>query len=366
MSDKLIEIASEFVIEGRIKSVTPLGCGHINETYLVKTVEENTIDYVLQKINNKIFKNIDHLTNNIQKVTGHIAEKIELNKTGKILTQKLELIQTKNNLFYFVDNEEGYWRMYNFIKDSYCYEIIDNQHKAKKAGLAFGKFQSLLADLPFNELFEIIPDFHNIKTRYYTFIQTIEKNPINRISEAKNEIEFVNSTIEELIVMQQLIDDGQIPLRITHNDTKINNILFDKNDNPVCIVDLDIVMPGSVLYDFGDAIRTATNTAAEDEADLSKISMNIELFKAYFEGYYESTKDFLTENEINNLALSAKYITFIMGLRFLTDFIDGDNYYKIHSEKHNLQRAKAQFTLFKSINNQYDAMQKIINEFINK
>lgn len=352
-------LISNFRIDGKYLSYTPVTIGHINDTYVVFT---DANKYILQKINHHIFKNVPQLINNILLATKHIANKIDLNPNNELLREKLELIRSKDQNYFYQDAAGNYWRLYNYIEGT-SYDKIDNPFKAEQAGQAFGMFQYLLADLPAFQLHDTIPDFHNMKTRYNAFLATVDKNPSGRAEEVKQQISFVKSHIDEMLAMQELIDAGKIPMRITHNDAKINNVLFDKNDTPVCIVDLDTVMPGSVLYDFGDAIRTAANTCAEDEADLSKVKMDIHIFESYIKGYLETTKSFLIPLEIENLALATKYITFIMGLRFLTDYIDGDKYYKVSFAKHNLQRTKVQFKLVESMDNQYSEMNYIISKY---
>jgi thiamine kinase-like enzyme len=358
---ELKNIFSRFKVKSSFLKAEPLKIGHINDTFLIYTQDENE-KYILQRINRHIFKNVPELIHNIRTVTQHISHKIDSSHGDSLLREKLILIQTITGDYFYKDNSGDSWRMYNYIEGT-SHSSINNPLKAYWAGKAFGKFQFLLSDLPAEKLFETIPDFHNMKTRYKTFLSSMEKNALKRVEEAKQEIEFVRKNIDEMIAMQELIDAGAIPVRITHNDTKINNILFDENDIPVCIVDLETVMPGSVLYDFGDAIRTATNTAAEDEGDLNRVTMEINLFEAYTKGYLETAKSFLIKAEIENLALAAKYITFIMGLRFLTDYLDGDKYYKINSSKHNLQRTKAQFKLVESMNQQFGEMKEIVAKY---
>jgi thiamine kinase-like enzyme len=378
LNTKLNNIISNFIIKGSSSitklsnyQITKLDKGHINDTYIVEGSKEK---YILQRINHEIFKDVPGLINNILLVTKHIASKLDIrhktqvsrqSENDEFLIQKLILFPTKEQKYYYKDDDENYWRMYNFIEGA-SYNIIDKPVRAYKAGKAFGKFQEMLSDLPADLLTETIPNFHNMKTRYEAFKAIVNKDSVNRVNKVKTEIQFIEAHIGEMLGMQELIDNGEIPLRITHNDTKVNNILFNRNDDPVCIVDLDTVMPGSVLYDFGDAIRTAANTASEDEADLSLVKMNIELFEAYTKGYLDIARSFLNKAEIENLALSAKYITFIMGLRFMTDYIDGDNYYKIHYENQNLQRAKVQFKLVESMDKQFEEMKKIINVLICK
>ena len=252
--------------------------------------------------------------------------------------------------------------MYIFISDHRSYNIVDNPGKAFEGGKAIGRFQAMLSDMPGGPLFETIPFFHDIEKRLITFNQRVNEDPSGRAASVRDEIKEVLKRAEVMKIILNLGKEGKIPLRITHNDTKFNNILLDKNDKALCVIDLDTVMPGYVHYDFGDAIRTATNTAPEDEKDLSKINMDINLFKAYAEGYLSETAQTLNAIEKEYLAFAPQLITYTIGVRFLTDYIDGDNYFKIHHEHHNLQRAKAQLKLVGSMEEQYDEMKKIIRK----
>jgi len=254
--------------------------------------------------------------------------------------------------------------MFIFIPDHRSYDIVDTPARAYEGGKAIGRFQAMLADLPGAPLFETIPFFHDIEKRLDTFFRSMKSDPANRVAEVSAEIDFVLRRSEEMKVILRLGREGKIPLRITHNDTKFNNILLDNNDKALCVIDLDTVMPGYVHYDFGDAIRTAANSAAEDEEDLAKIKMDIRLFEAYTEGYLSETRSTLNETEKEYLAFAPRLITFIMALRFLTDYIDGDHYYKIHHEHHNLQRARSQFRLVESMEEQYGEMREIIRKMV--
>jgi len=354
-------IISNFKLRSKFTSAKPISTGHINDTFLIETEDQNE-KYVLQKINHNIFKNVTGLINNILLATKHISKKIDQNPNEELLKGKLELIATTNQNYFYQDAAGNYWRLYNYIPGE-CYEMIDDPIKAYKAGKAFGKYQELLSDLPSGQLIETIPDFHNMKTRYRDFNTAVGKDAFSRAEAVKGEIAFIRAHIDEMIAMQDLIDAGKIPVRITHNDTKINNILFDKNGIPLCIIDLDTVMPGSVLYDFGDAIRTAANTVTEEELDLTQVSLDMKIFDAYTKGYLETTRPFLVKEEIENLALAAKYITFIMGLRFLTGYLEGDNYHKSHYPGQNAHRARVQFKLVESMDAKYSEMKKIISGY---
>jgi hypothetical protein len=362
MDYDLRPIINHFKIEGTFLSAQPYGSGHIHDTFLVRTVEEAADDYLLQRINHYVFKNVTHLMSNIERVTKHIQKKISLVSESEAAREYLTFIPTKNEKYYYQDLSGNYWRVSIFIGDSFSYDVVDSPEKAYAGGRAFGKFLALLADLSPDSLYETIPDFHNVEYRLDKFHQTVKNNPVQRVKEASQEIEFVKVREEEMKCIIRLGREGKIPKRVTHNDTKFNNILFDDAGNVLCVTDLDTVMPGYIHYDFGDAIRTATNTGAEDAQDLSKVSMDIQLFEAFSKGFLEETRSFLIETEIEYLAFSAKLLAFTIGLRFLTDFIDGDKYFKIHRQGHNLQRARAQFKLLQSMEEQYEAMKGIIKE----
>ena len=252
--------------------------------------------------------------------------------------------------------------MFVFIPDHRSYDIVDTPDKAYEGGKAIGRFQALLADLSGKPLYETIPNFHNITKRLESFSKSLNADKSGRAKSSLQEIDFVLKRTEKMKIILKLGEEGKIPLRITHNDTKFNNILLDKHDKALCIIDLDTVMPGFVHYDFGDAIRTAANDAAEDEKDLSKVRLNTGLFKAYAEGYLSETRDTLNNVEKEYLAFAPILITYTMAVRFLTDYLDGDIYYKIHHEQHNLQRAKAQLKLVRSMEEQYSDMQSIIRK----
>ena len=250
--------------------------------------------------------------------------------------------------------------MYIFISNHHSYNVVDSPDKAYEGGKAIGRFQAMLSDMPGEPLFETIPWFHNIEKRLQAFNNKITENPAGRVKTVSDEIEQVLMRADEMKIILRLGKEGKIPLRITHNDTKFNNILLDENDKALCVIDLDTVMPGYVHYDFGDAIRTAANTASEDENDLSKIRMDMDLFKAYAEGYLSETVSTLNDVEKEFLAFAPRLITYTIAVRFLTDFIDGDNYFKIHNEFHNLQRTRAQLKLVMSMEEQYEEMKRII------
>jgi Ser/Thr protein kinase RdoA (MazF antagonist) len=338
----------------------PYGSGHIHDTFRIETAENEKDDYILQRLNNRIFKNIPELQHNIERVTVHLRNRLREIPGSDIKRECLSLIPSLDGKTWIVDNDGNYWRMYIFISRHHSYNIVDNPDKAFEGGKAIGRFQAMLSDMPGEPLFETIPWFHNIERRLQSFNIKIRENPVGRVETVADEIDHVLKRAEEMKIILRLGNEGKIPIRITHNDTKFNNILLDENDKALCVIDLDTVMPGYVHYDFGDAIRTVANKAAEDEDDLSKINMDISLFKAYSEGYLSETVETLNDTEKQYLAFAPRLITYTIALRFLTDFIDGDNYFKIHHKFHNLQRARAQLKLVMSMEEQYEEMRSII------
>ncbi len=360
MSIELGEIYKYFRADGTFSYGEPFGSGHIHDTFRVVTAEDDRDDYILQKLNNKIFRNIPELQNNIERVTIHLRNKLLGIPGSDIKRECLSLIPSKEGKSWIIDHAGNYWRMYIFISNHHSYNIVDSPDKAFEGGKAIGRFQAMLSDMPGGPLFDTIPWFHNIEKRLDTFQAKLSEDPAGRVAGLKNEIDQVLERAREMKIILQLGRQGRIPLRITHNDTKFNNILLDEHDKALCVIDLDTVMPGYVHYDFGDSIRTAANTASEDETDLSKVRMDIDLFRAYSEGYLSETGNTLNDTEKEYLAFAPRLITYTIALRFLTDYIDGDNYFKIHYASHNLQRARTQLKLVMSMEEQAEEMQNII------
>ena len=361
--DKIKAIVQEFIIDGKCTEILTLGTGHINDSYLIRTDFPGTA-YVLQRINHHVFKNIPGLINNIVNVTHHIEMKILSGDRAAQGLTALKLIKERTGGFFYRDIDGCYWRTYNFINNTISYDQVKDPLLAQEGGKAFGRFQYLTSDLPGETLAETIPDFHDIEKRLISFRRIKAKDLAGRVNQVNREADLIEQKSGEMKSLALLIDKGKIPLRVTHNDTKFNNILFNKEMKAVCIVDLDTVMPGTILYDFGDAIRTVTNTGNEDESDLKKVNINLDLFTAYSKGYLNVAQQFLNDHEKDNLAFSAKYMTFIIGLRFLTDHIDGDKYFRIHFENHNLQRARAQFRLLESMEENFEKMKRIILQIV--
>ncbi len=361
MSIDLMKIASQFRIEGKIKEVVPLGEGFINDTYIIKT-EGNSPKYILQRKNKKVFSPIPSMMENIQKVCDHIKEKV-IKAGGDPMREAMTVIPANDGKLYFTDEKEEYWAVCLFIEDTIAYEAAETPDLAYAGGKGIGKFQSLVSDLK-EPLTDILPGFHNIRIRYEQWDAVLKKDPVGRKAKVAEEISWIENRRQEMMEFWQLVENGTIPTRVSHNDTKINNILFDKKGDVLCVIDLDTVLNSTVLNDFGDAIRYYTNTGKEDDTNLENVSMNMEIFTAFAKGYLEEAGSFLTEKEIEYLPFSAKYITYEQVLRFLMDYIDGDNYYKIKSEDHNLIRTRAQYKLLTSIEEQFGEMKNVVKDLV--
>lgn len=356
--NKLKEIVSQFIGDNANVEIKPLGKGHINDSYKVTS---NDKEYVLQRINHHIFRNVEQLQNNIFRVTSHIRKKLEEKAVPDIDRRVLTLLPAHHGALFHRDDIGDYWRMMLFITESKSYDEI-NPELAYRAGQAFGDFQQMLDDLPGEPLFETIPNFHNMEARLKTFRESVKANKAGRLDEVAGLVNEIEARADEMCKAERMHREGILPKRTNHCDTKVNNILFDQNNEVLCVVDLDTVMPGYVLSDFGDFIRTGANTGAEDERDLDKVSVDLAIFEGYSSGYLEKAFSFLTEVEINYLAYGAKLLTYMQTVRFFTDYLDGDTYYKIASPDHNLIRTKAQFKLLLSLEEHYDEMQRIIGE----
>jgi hypothetical protein len=359
--NNLLHIVNQFRIEGHVISIEPIGSGHINDSYLVVTTPDQVSDYILQRINHHIFRNVPELTRNIHQVTTHVAQKLRENPPDNEHFEIIRLIKSKTGPSYFQDITGDYWRMYNYVRNSRSFDKVHSPEMAYEGGRAFGTFQLLTAGIDASTLYEVLPDFHHIGKRLETFRNAVLRDPSDRVREVKNEIDFVETRAEEMHTILRLGEQGHIPIRVTHNDTKFNNVLFNYDNRAISVVDLDTVMPGYILYDFGDAIRTGANTGEEDDPDLANVNIDLSLFEAYSRGYLTIAHKFLNQFEIKHLALSAKFMTYLIGLRFLTDYIDGDHYYKTRYPEHNLQRSKVQFRLLQSMEQHFGKMQEIIN-----
>ena len=354
--EKLKDIVSQFIDKDENVKVEPLGKGHINDSYRVGANEK---EYVLQRINHNIFKNVHELQDNIYRVTNHIRVKLIEKGVTDVERRVITLIPTHNGALYYKDINGDYWRLMIFIKDSKSYEEI-NPNLAYRAGMAFGEFQKALEDIQGEPLFETIPNFHNMENRLEAFRESVKANKAGRLDEVADLVKEIEDRADEMCKAERMHREGKLAKRINHCDTKVNNVLFDNDDQVICVVDLDTVMPGFVLSDFGDFIRTGANTGAEDDKDLDNVSVDLDIFEAYAKGYLKHAASFLTDTEIENLAYGAKLLTYMQTVRFFTDYIDGDTYYKIVYPEHNLVRTKAQFKLLQSLEENYEKMQQIV------
>lgn len=342
-----------FQLDSAVVSCERYGCGHINETYLVVT--ETGKRYILQKVNNNVFKNVPELMRNIAAVTAHIRSKVK--EPRGVLT----LISTVDGNSFYICPNGGYWRVYDFIEESLCLQAPECKEDFYQSAVAFGTFQQQLADFPAETLFDVIPKFHNTANRYRIFREVLEKDPMGRAAAVQEEIKFALAHEAEASSLVDLLSSGELPLRVTHNDTKLNNVMLDATTrNALCVIDLDTVMPGLCAYDFGDSIRFGAATAAEDEKDLSKVTMDINLFRTYAEGFLSACPS-MTAMEKETLPLGAKLMTLECGVRFLTDYLDGDHYFATHREGHNLDRCRTQFKLVADMETKWDQMTAIIH-----
>ncbi len=348
------EIFKQFVVDTKL---TVYGDGHINDTYLSESQ-----DYILQKINTNIFTDPEALMENISKVTEFLRGKIK-KEGGNPDRETLTVIKTHEGKKFFKTPDGKAYRVYKFIKKSKSISEVSDPEELYQAAKGFGKFARMLDDYPAEELVDIIPDFHNTPKRFEALKKAIEEDRVGRAASVKAEIDFALKNSDFISVVTDGLRDGSIPLRVTHNDTKINNVLFDEvTGAPVCVIDLDTVMPGSLLYDFGDALRVGAATAAEDEKDLSKVWFDMQAFKCFCAGYFEEMGHAMTEREIELLPISAKLLNYECGIRFLTDYLNGDTYFKIHRPEHNLDRARTQFKLASDIDKKMDEMKWVVEK----
>lgn len=354
------KIISQFAIDGKVQEVKPLGNGLINDTYIVKTESPDTPDYVLQRINHNIFTNVEGLQRNIEAVTKHIRRKLEEQGADDIDRKVLTFVKRADvdSTYYF--DGESYWRMMVFIPRAHSYESVTPE-SARNAGIAFGNFQSMLVDIK-EDLCESIPDFHNMEFRMKQFKDAIAADAAGRVSEVEELIDELMSREEEMCKAERLYREGKLPKRICHCDTKVNNMMFDENDNILCVIDLDTVMPSFIFSDYGDFLRTGANMVAEDDPDLEQVAFNMDIFKAFTEGYLQSASVFLTPIEIENLPYAVALFPYMQAVRFLTDYINGDTYYKIQYPLHNLVRTRNQFKLLQSVEAHTPEMKEFIAE----
>lgn len=361
--DSLSAIVKHFSIEGSVSSIQPLGNGLINETYKVCTQEEDAPDYVLQHINNAVFQDVDLLQNNILAVTRHIRGKLQARGESDIDRKVLHFIEADNGKTYYLDGEK-YWRMMQFIPRAQTFETV-NPHYSYFAGLAFGQFEEMLADIP-DKLGETIPDFHNMEFRLKQLHEAIDNNVAQRKTEVQFYIDEMEKRAEQMCWAERAYRDGQLPKRICHCDTKVNNMMFDEEGKVLCVIDLDTVMPNFIFSDYGDFLRTGANTGAEDDKNLDNVNFSMPIFEAFTKGYLKGAHPFLTEIEISNLPYAAALFPYMQCVRFLADYLNGDTYYKTQYPEHNLVRTKAQFKLLQSVEAHTPQMKDFIKDCLAK
>lgn len=355
---KLESIVNRFRVKGAFVRSQPYGSGHINDTYLVHVREEGVeVPYIFQRINHHVFPEPPLMMENIVRVTRHIRDKLLSDNVPDAQRRVLTVVLTDEDQGYYRDPEGNYWRCYMFIRGARSFDVLQSIDQAYQAGRMFGEFQKMLHDFPGPPLHETIKDFHNGPVRFKTFETILSVDPVNRAASAKPEIEFLLNNQSVFHVLPPLVEAGKIPLRVTHNDTKINNVMLDEvTGEGVCVIDLDTVMPGFSLYDFGDLARTTLSPTDEDEQDLSKIHVDMSRFEAILKGFLSTAGAVLTQTEIDYLVFGCKLITLMIGMRFLADHLNGDTYFKVHRPNHNLDRARSQFQLVKSIIKNEDTM----------
>lgn len=358
------ELLGVFKFKGELKDVIQLHDGHINDTYLFVFVEEDDHEnkYLVQVLNTYVFKDPDSLMKNVVGVTDYLHDMV-IKNGGDPERESLYVFFTKDNKSYYTDSQGKCWRCYNYIYNAHTCQAPDCEKTAYNAAKAFGKFQRMLADYPGETLAETIPNFHNTVSRIADFKKALADNISGRADQVTKEAEFILAREKDCSILLDLLKEGKLPLRVTHNDTKLNNVMFDdETGEGICVVDLDTVMPGLSLYDFGDSIRFTANTAAEDETDLSKVHVNLAYFKAYTMGYLSTAGESLTAEEIKYLPFSAKLMALEVGMRFLGDFINGDVYFKTAYPEHNLHRSRTQLKLVEEIEKHMGEMEDIVKE----
>jgi len=362
MKHDIAAVCGNFKIDGEYVSGAPYGSGHINDTYAVNFNQDSgSVRYILQRINHDIFKKPALLMGNIERVVNHLRKKLEGKGVDDIDRRVLTLIPTQTDESFYVDVDGNYWRVYIFIENAKTFDELETTDQAYRAAKAFGQFQKDLVDLPGEPLIETIPGFHDTRSRFDAMKKALEEDVCGRAAGIQDVIDFALERESMVDVVLDMLEAGSIPLVTTHSDTKLNNVMLDDaTGEGICVIDLDTVMPGSCLYDFGDMVRTAARPCPEDEMDLSKVVANVEMFEAIARGYLASAGDSLNQLEKDNLAFSAKLITFEIGLRFLTDYLEGDVYFKTHREGQNIDRCRVQFKMVENFESLMDEMNAIV------
>ena len=357
--EQLADVCHQFQLPGAFADGSPYGNGHINDTFLITLAAPER--YILQRINQNVFPRVPELMENIQRVTRHAARKLSQSPADGARNLVLELVPARDGRPYWHDPAGNYWRIYGFIEGARTHDVLQDPAQARAAAYAFGRYQALLADLPAPRLHETIPFFHHTRKRFDALERAIAADSHGRVALAAAEIAAARERAAMADRLLDLLAAGRIPERITHNDTKLNNVMLDEaTGQGVCVIDLDTVMPGLALYDFGDMVRTATNSAAEDETDVTKIHSRLPVFAALVEGYLAAAGGFLLPTEVDELVFSGRLLTFENGIRFLTDFLQGDPYYKIARPHHNLDRTRTQLALLRSMEAQAAEMEQLV------
>lgn len=367
VSDKIREIAANFQIAGNLKDAIPIVQGHINDTYrLVCAAPDGDRLYALQAINQYVFKQPELVMENICAVTKFLHDKI-VAAGGDPARETLTVVPSVNGKSFYIDGDGEYWRVYDYIGGASTYDTVQNERHLYNAGFAFGKFQTMLADFPIETLHDTIPNFHNTKKRLKDFFEAVERDECGRAASVAEEIEFFRRRIKDAAYLLDMQEAGLLPTRVTHNDTKYNNIMIDDaTGEALCVIDLDTVMPGLSAYDYGDAIRFAASSAVEDETDLSKVYLDMSLFELFTGGFVSASTGLLTDTELEVLPWGARIITLELASRFLADHINGDKYFKIHRENHNLDRARCQMALVLDMEKRFSEMEAICRKYMER
>ncbi len=365
MNNELVAVAQHFQLEGAVLEVNPIKAGHINDTYVLSAgmIDGIVHRYVLQRINHFVFKDPVRLMQNVECVTRHLRSKITA-AGGDPERETLNLVPAADGRYFYQDPAGEYWRVYRYIEDARAYEHVENTQHIYHTAWAFGTFQRQLADFPAEQLHETIPNFHNTPKRFQDFQEALGRDPCNRAKEVPGEIHFIEHRMRDTSVLIDLVAQGQLPIRVTHNDAKLNNVMIDdQSGKGICIIDLDTVMPGSALYDFGDTVRSTAALAAEDDPDSTQAGIDMAVFDQLTRGYLDAARAFLTPIELEHLAFSGRLITLEQAIRFLGDYLNGDVYYKTSRKQHNLDRARTQIKMVQAMEEKYPEMVSIVSKY---
>ena len=359
---KIEAIAAQFATDGKIGKLNIHAGGHINDSYRLTNTMDNQPDYLMQRVNHNVFKDVPLLMNNMVLVTDHVAAKVRNIYPDEVERRSLTIVPTIDGLTYFKDPDGNFWRVLRFIEDHLVFDSTTDPDIAYEGAKTFGAFSAMLNDLPAEKVGTVIPDFHNMKWRLTQLEQSIRKDAAGRLKVVKEEIEYVESRAKMMLTIHELGEKGTIPLRVTHNDTKISNVLFDLDRKGLCVIDLDTIQPGYVTSDFGDGIRTLTNTGEEDDENLDRVTMDLELYEAFASGFLDSTREILLDAEKDALLYAGLLFPYMQAVRFLIDYLDGDTYYKVKHPEHNLVRTRAQLKLTKDGEDKMDKLKAIIKK----